>query len=206
MPKPAAQVTAAEIARLAGVTRATVSNWRRRHADFPAPIGGTEASPTYDLDEVRAWLAARGQLLASSPLDDLRAKLRALTINPAAFRSRLLPLVVAAGHIADTELTKAAEFDDDPLLSWSNTQTQAYAEGIPGAERLSYRTDEAGLLRAVLRCVATHGAARTLDVIAEGGAADTRVSSQYETPAPIAELMADLLARPGEAYPGCVFD
>ena len=40
-----AEVSAADIARLAGVSRGTVSNWRRRHADFPAPRGGTEANP-----------------------------------------------------------------------------------------------------------------------------------------------------------------
>ena len=57
-----AVLTAADIARLAGVTRATVSNWRRRHDDFPAPSGGTDASPAYDRDEVEAWLAARGAL------------------------------------------------------------------------------------------------------------------------------------------------
>jgi SAM-dependent methyltransferase len=55
-------MTAADIARLAGVTRATVSNWRRRHPDFPLPRGGTEASPAYDREEVEAWLAARGVL------------------------------------------------------------------------------------------------------------------------------------------------
>ena len=57
-----ASLTAADIARLAGVTRATVSNWRRRHADFPEPTGGTDASPAYDRAEVEAWLAARGAL------------------------------------------------------------------------------------------------------------------------------------------------
>ena len=57
-----AVLTAADIARLAGVTRATVSNWRRRHADFPAPSGGTDASPAYDRYEVEAWLAGRGAL------------------------------------------------------------------------------------------------------------------------------------------------
>jgi SAM-dependent methyltransferase len=61
MPDPAA-LTAADIARLAGVTRATVSNWRRRHPDFPEPSGGTDASPAYDRAEVEAWLADRGTL------------------------------------------------------------------------------------------------------------------------------------------------
>ncbi|WP_229870386.1 HsdM family class I SAM-dependent methyltransferase [Streptomyces phaeofaciens] len=51
-----ATATAAEIARLAGVTRAAVSNWRRRRSDFPAPVGGTSASPLFSLTEVRQWL------------------------------------------------------------------------------------------------------------------------------------------------------
>lgn len=55
-------LTASDIARLARVTRATVSNWRRRHADFPSPSGGTGASPAYHRSEVEAWLAARGAL------------------------------------------------------------------------------------------------------------------------------------------------
>src|SRR5690554_909616 len=50
------QVTAADIARLAGVTRAAVSNWRRRHDDFPSPVGGTSSSPLFALDQVREWL------------------------------------------------------------------------------------------------------------------------------------------------------
>lgn len=58
----AAEVTAAEVARLAGVGRAAVSNWRRRHADFPKPVGGTETSPSFSLDEVEHWLRAQGKL------------------------------------------------------------------------------------------------------------------------------------------------
>ncbi|GAA2914087.1 N-6 DNA methylase [Streptosporangium fragile] len=49
-------VSAAEIARLAGVTRAAVSNWRRRHADFPAPIGGGGRNTLFALPEVHTWL------------------------------------------------------------------------------------------------------------------------------------------------------
>ncbi|MER5514530.1 N-6 DNA methylase [Streptomyces sp. NPDC002763] len=49
-------VTGSEIARLAGVTRAAVSNWRRRYDDFPAPAAGGVNSPLFDLAEVQAWL------------------------------------------------------------------------------------------------------------------------------------------------------
>lgn len=49
-------VSGSEIARIAGVTRAAVSNWRRRYDDFPAPAGGGANSPLFDLAEVQAWL------------------------------------------------------------------------------------------------------------------------------------------------------
>ncbi|WP_149828703.1 N-6 DNA methylase [Streptomyces tailanensis] len=63
------EVTAAEIARLAGVGRAAVSNWRRRHADFPKPVGGTETSPSFALTEVEGWLRKQGKL-AEVPLKE----------------------------------------------------------------------------------------------------------------------------------------
>jgi hypothetical protein len=67
VPENAAEVTAAGIARLAGVGRAAVSNWRRRHADFPRPIGGTDTSPAFALTEVERWLRDQGKL-AEVPL------------------------------------------------------------------------------------------------------------------------------------------
>lgn len=56
------EVTAAGIARLAGVGRAAVSNWRRRHPDFPKPVGGTETSPSFPLTEIEEWLRTQGKL------------------------------------------------------------------------------------------------------------------------------------------------
>ncbi|MFE6398779.1 class I SAM-dependent DNA methyltransferase [Streptomyces alboflavus] len=50
------------MARLAGVGRAAVSNWRRRHADFPKPVGGTDTSPSFALGEVEDWLRGQGKL------------------------------------------------------------------------------------------------------------------------------------------------
>ncbi|MBB4689907.1 N-6 DNA methylase [Paractinoplanes abujensis] len=59
-----ARVTAADIARFAGVGRAAVSNWRKRYETFPAPVGGTVASPQFDLAEVDRWLTDNGKALA----------------------------------------------------------------------------------------------------------------------------------------------
>ncbi|MBX6391773.1 MAG: N-6 DNA methylase [Frankia sp.] len=55
------EVTAAAIARRVGVGRAAVSNWRRRHEDFPKPIGGGANNPTYSWAEVKAWLKSTGR-------------------------------------------------------------------------------------------------------------------------------------------------
>ncbi|WP_329415646.1 N-6 DNA methylase [Streptomyces sp. NBC_00704] len=57
----AVPVSLAEIARIAGVGRAAVSNWRRRHDSFPARIGGTDVSPQFSLAEVEQWLRDNGR-------------------------------------------------------------------------------------------------------------------------------------------------
>jgi len=54
-------VSAADIARIAGVRASAVSNWRRRHDDFPKPVGGTDKSPRFELTEVEAWLRGQGK-------------------------------------------------------------------------------------------------------------------------------------------------
>ncbi|MGW4364335.1 HsdM family class I SAM-dependent methyltransferase [Nocardia takedensis] len=74
---PVPMVSASEISRLAGVTRATVSNWRRRHDDFPVPVGGTENRPLFALDTVRDWLTGHGLDITRAPAADLRTLLRA---------------------------------------------------------------------------------------------------------------------------------
>jgi hypothetical protein len=87
-----AQVTAAEIARLAGVGRAAVSNWRRRYADFPTPVGGSTTSPSFSLRKVEQWLRDQGKLDEVRPVDQLWLAL------DAALRGRdLTDAVVLAG-------------------------------------------------------------------------------------------------------------
>jgi SAM-dependent methyltransferase len=56
-----ATVNAGDIARLGGVGRAAVSNWRRRHPDFPRPVAGTPTSPRYALADVEEWLHRNGK-------------------------------------------------------------------------------------------------------------------------------------------------
>lgn len=62
-------VAPSDIAELAGVSRAAVSNWRKRSQGFPESAGGTEAKPLFDRAEVSAWLRGRGYEPARTTAD-----------------------------------------------------------------------------------------------------------------------------------------
>ncbi|WP_116050581.1 N-6 DNA methylase [Amycolatopsis palatopharyngis] len=70
-------VNAGEIARLVDVGRAAVSNWRRRHEDFPRPVGGTASSPLFSLAEVQTWLRRNGKPFQLSAADRAWQEIRA---------------------------------------------------------------------------------------------------------------------------------
>ena len=55
-------LSATEIAHLAGVTRAAVTNWRQRYDDFPARASRDGRSDLFRRDEVIAWLDQAGKL------------------------------------------------------------------------------------------------------------------------------------------------
>ncbi|MFI2712231.1 N-6 DNA methylase [Micromonospora sp. NPDC018662] len=103
-------ITAAEIARLAGVGRAAVSNWRKRHGDFPAPVGGSATSPEFDLAQVERWLRAQGKLPDLATADRLWRHLVATSTSPAVGLAAVGALLLArqrlSGGPAYTECVK----------------------------------------------------------------------------------------------------
>ncbi|WP_314220913.1 N-6 DNA methylase [Streptomyces zaehneri] len=195
MSQPSAQVTAAEISRIAGVTRATVSNWRRRHDDFPAPSGGTDSSPLYDLESVRSWLASRGQVAAASPSEELRTTLR-LHAQSGAGTSDLLLLVLAAARRSPKELTAAALLPDPDLVSRAEREVATVADTVPVADAVRFRADDTAVLRALYACVRDEGGQAALGVLAERELEDSAASGAYRTPEPLADLLAGLIPGP----------
>lgn len=71
-------VSLAEIARIAGVGRAAVSNWRRRHDSFPTRIGGSDVSPQFSLGEVEQWLMDNGKIDTTGGRETLWPRFEAL--------------------------------------------------------------------------------------------------------------------------------
>lgn len=117
------EVTAAAIARFAGVGRAAVSNWRRRYPEFPKPVGGSLTSPTFDRAEIEAWLKVTGkadQLATAGQTDTGTQRIsepeRSVTdLQPGDLLARsmaaLLPRETAAGLPAEDESAPEAFLD-----------------------------------------------------------------------------------------------
>ncbi|RNL84237.1 N-6 DNA methylase [Halostreptopolyspora alba] len=193
----AATVSAAEIARLAGVGRAAVSNWRRRYGDFPEPVGGTDTSPSFDLREVRGWLERQGKLVRAPSVESVwqlmdAARGRLDAADAVAFAGAALLVATSerdTAGMADTEL-------DDRIRAVFTAVPDTGAPELPPV----------------------HTFRETLDALAElareeGGPQEaferlyerflTSVTRQFTaTPDELAELMVDLAGRPE----GTVFD
>ncbi|WP_405696260.1 N-6 DNA methylase [Streptomyces sp. NBC_01185] len=196
MPQPPAQVTAAEISRIAGVTRATVSNWRRRHDDFPAPSGGTDSSPLYDLVDVRKWLGTRGHASTADPAEELRTTLR-LHPRGGGITGALLPLALATARRTPEERTALAGLSDAELVARADRAVADLAELVPGAEAVHFAAPDVDVLRALLRCVQDDASGEAaLAVLAERELEDSSASGTYRTPVQLADLVARLVPGP----------
>ncbi|GAB3997471.1 N-6 DNA methylase [Glycomyces albus] len=74
-------ITLTDLARLAGVGRNAVSNWRRREPDFPDPIDRASHRPRFRLDQIERWAAEHDRPLAVTGADRLWFSLQS-TLSP----------------------------------------------------------------------------------------------------------------------------
>lgn len=186
------QLTAADISRLAGVTRATVSNWRRRHEDFPRPSGGTGSSPTYDRVQVETWLDARGRLPTQSVEDRLASEARRLP-DPLALH-RFFPAVIALGRMTPEAIERLTRLSDAELASRMSSEAQDFTGLIPTLTKAPvYASPEVPFLRALAMCVQGAGAPAAIDVISERLTPDIAIRGTYSTPPQVVQIMIDLV-------------
>lgn len=161
--RSAVPVTLAEIARIAGVGRAAVSNWRRRHDTFPARTGGTDISPQFSLAEVESWLRDQGKL------------------NEIGRRERLWPQFDVLGDRAETGLAiamtalkhepRGATLMSEPRVELSRTAHLLVDQAAAVAEQ--------------------EGAQETFEFLL-GRWLDTHVRQVSSTPRPLAQLMVEI--------------
>ncbi|MEU0718870.1 N-6 DNA methylase [Streptomyces lavendulocolor] len=194
MSEPTAHVTAAEISRIAGVTRATVSNWRRRHGDFPAPSGGTETSPLYDLGAVQAWLRSRGHTQVADPREELRTAVRFQESDPGRTVGRI-GFVLALARRSPDETAALAGLPDAELITRATEEVAELLASLPGPAPANplFSAADSTVLRALLRCVSEEGGPAALAVLAERDLEDSAATGVYGTPEGLARLAAGLL-------------
>ncbi|MFB6889182.1 N-6 DNA methylase [Kitasatospora sp. NPDC056327] len=198
------EVTAVEIARLAGVGRAAVSNWRRRHPDFPRPVGGTDSSPAFALAEVESWLRAQGKI-AELPLLERVWRLVETLRDPAGHPAA--PLVRAGTvlllhHRAPERWTGLAGLPDAKLatgLPRALTETARTVLGPDAAAGLRQPgllgSTELDLARLLAQLAAATGPSDAFEqLLARYADANTRQLSP--TPPEAAELLAAVAGVP----------
>ncbi|WP_461296677.1 HsdM family class I SAM-dependent methyltransferase [Streptomyces harbinensis] len=180
--EPTVSVTLAEIARIAGVGRAAVSNWRRRYEDFPSPVGGTDISPQFELGQVEEWLRSRDKLKdRSTSLEWLWPRFEALGDRD----TTGVAIAAVAGRASPDGATDAFQLTGVSLRS---TASAAQRRAVEHAVRLA----------------ATEGGPETFGFLLDRWL-KTHVRQISATPAPLAELMADLATAAG-ARPRTVLD
>ncbi|HEU0235443.1 MAG TPA: PIN domain-containing protein [Candidatus Limnocylindrales bacterium] len=110
-------VSIAEIAARSGHPVNTIQSWRRRHADFPAPVVRLAAGPVWNWASVGGWIHRR-RSVSRSPTPNTRAQ------RPSGKED--------ADAIDDADLAAALASDDDAMLplppEW---QTTAWGDPMP---------------------------------------------------------------------------
>ncbi|WP_119696041.1 N-6 DNA methylase [Microbacterium halotolerans] len=126
MPAHEGLLAPSDIADLAGVSRAAVSNWRKRMSDFPEPAEGSASKPLFAAKDVEAWLTAH---------PDKRKPDNSADSSTRAWESRLWGVAnLFRGHVdvhdfGGLVLRTAVEFlDGQPSLASRNVSQRSVDE------------------------------------------------------------------------------
>ncbi len=197
----ASLISTADIARLAGQRRATVGNWKSRHADFPPERGRNPRGPLYDRAEVLEWLTNTNRL------DEHSAEVAAIWELGSRFSGHLdqadllaLVLVVLAvrsksSRVEWERLSRASPRDCEVMLRDLVESKFPFANDL-----ISQSCIPAGAIETTLQTVREldqHRVSRVVDAIFEEAARQLgHRSCDYLTPPAVRKLIV-ALAKPG---------
>ncbi|WP_166659553.1 N-6 DNA methylase [Glycomyces sp. NRRL B-16210] len=196
-PRAPELVTAAEFARLVGVTRGTVSNWRRRHADFPAPAAGTDSSPLFRLRDALKWMENSGRTDNLTPTERLSLAARTRE-DPASGYAPLTALVVAAAGMPSDALERIWELQNKPLAAHLREESGIEQSAL---DWLAANPDRA---RTALQSITASSAVETLEALQ--GAESRRIRTGRRVSPWFARLLVDLASAGRGAKPASLLD
>lgn len=216
-----------DIAEMANVSRAAVTQWRKRHNDFPAPVADSDPeSPLFDRSEIERWLVQRGRQTkrrnadAPTTVADIAIGLRRgsdATSDPTLVGAALVLEYLIRGAAEDHQFTGAAaklnglriaasDHSTPPELDTRVHTLLSHApEVAPALAALTDPTPQtASFTHALSSAVSALAADQLLDVY-DLLLTDDRRQSQID-PEPLAGFIADLFDCAGTDGPGTVFD
>ncbi|MDQ1024798.1 SAM-dependent methyltransferase [Streptomyces umbrinus] len=205
------EVTAADIARFAEVKPTAVSNWRKRHNDFPQPVGGTDRSPRFDLAEVEEWLGRQGKARRIAVAERLWQSFESARVGSAAEDALALTGLLLF-HLHRHPGTQSPH-DKAGMVQLMERAEHTFAEAPGGTvgslgELLSPLQYELGarllsLLVTATEAAAADGARATFDDLCARFLHQGSRSSLAATPRELADLMVTLAGAPTD---GAVLD
>jgi hypothetical protein len=208
-----------EVAELTGVRRPSVSNWRRRQADFPPPFRDDGQQPLFRAEELAEWLDRRPIPGArEEPLtygERFRDGLRTRTLTEL---RGLLPgdalLAAAMALCALRHVTARPLTDADAVKAMAREAEHDHAElaGALASDLEQLNADSAPLITAIEEMCGSIGAARAADrLIAEADRLGSGIRAQLTPPGVagfvaefVAELVAEYVIQFAGEVPDCV--
>jgi hypothetical protein len=196
-------VTAAQVAGMAGVRPSAVSNWRRRHDDFPKPVGvGSRGGDLFSANAIEGWLGAHGYAVRRPQVADrvyallngLRGAMRMDDAVDLALRFLLLagtlepPDVEHVRRLADTDVERALAELRDLSIGLGGHADGAWA--ALGAEP-ALATE---MIRETLREMPASERADAFESLVDRGgrSAGGMAGSEHRTDMPLAQLLVAL--------------
>ena len=195
-------VTSADIARLAAVRPSAVTNWRRRHTDFPAPTGGSDKSPTFDLAEVAEWLRRQGRPLEIPLADLLWRMVDSLRDAPLSTGDNVGIVGLFLLHLHG-DLTNVPEDRQGFTRALTRAEHAMLLRGdrvvaglISLLTPIELTDDHLAVLRVAAQCAVADTPSATFDHLCQRYFERSTINGFTPTPPELAELMLDL-ASPG---------
>ena len=198
-------VSLADAAKMAGVTRPAVSNWRRRYSDFPEPVEETGTTSLFRLADLSQWMHRHGKRFAVpsleqhvwSALNQTRGMVKA---EDAAEAGMILlgymALATRLGEEAESALRSALGPNSPALsdqLSHLENQAQQVGQGgtfatrpfisWPGSWEFFKQLFDLGL---------SFGVGEVFEALVAASARGSRGEGEHVTPAAIADLIMTL--------------
>jgi hypothetical protein len=131
-------ISMSEIAELAEVRRPVVTTWRRRHPNFPKPVGEDRGQPLFHAQEIIDWLVDTGRGQRDTLEPDLGLHLLTSLANGTRSTGRAAHRRLTAREltIAITALICLRHLDDEPLHPPGLASGQVVAEWRDRAGRV----------------------------------------------------------------------